>query len=108
MDLVTYVYESNFWICYGTATWEIAVSVPIATNGTFTFSRSYIDGSISGPGHCVSPTRCEGTYVTDMIYGVCGNIHNTGTWWAVWHGPAALEASELAGAGELRLDMRER
>jgi len=108
MDLVTYVSESNFWICYGTATWEIAVSVPIARDGTFTFSRSYLDGSISGTGHCVSPSRCEGTYATDVMYGVCGNIHNTGTWWAAWQGPAALEASELAGAGELRLDMRER
>ena len=108
MDLVTYVYEKGFWTCYGTATWEIADPVPIAAQGTFIFSRSYINGSISGTGRCVSPTRCEGTYTTAVTYSVCGSVHNTGTWWAAWQGPAALEASELAGAGELRLDMRER
>jgi len=107
MDLVTYVYESNFWICWGTAVWEIASAVPIRADGTFIFSRSYFDGDISAEGRFVSPTRAEGTYTTDVLYGVCGNIHNTGTWWATWQG-ATSESSEPMGEGKFRLEMRTR
>jgi len=106
MDLVTYVYKSiGFWVCWGTATWEIANSIPISANGSFTFSRIYLDGDISGTGRFVSATRAEGTYTTNVVYGVCGNIHNTGTWWATWQGPA-IAGSQPIEMVEPRLRMQ--
>jgi uncharacterized membrane protein len=57
----------------------VADAVTIAADGTFTFSRRYITGTITGMGWFVNWTLAEGTYETYVRYSVCGEIHNTGT-----------------------------
>jgi hypothetical protein len=83
----TYYEEtSGYWTCYGTSSWTINESIPIASDGTFYISGGLLD-KLTWEGRFVAPDQVEGTFHTEILASVCGVVKNDGTWTATWQGP---------------------
>lgn len=83
----TYYEETTgIYTCYGTSSWTVNKSIPIASDGTFHISGGLQD-KLTWDGRFVAPDQVEGTFHTEILASPCGVVTNNGTWSATWQGP---------------------
>jgi hypothetical protein len=81
-----YEEKSGMWTCYGTSSWTINESIPIASDGTFHISGGILN-KLTWEGSFVAPDQVEGTFHTEIFASICGVVLNDGIWSATWQGP---------------------